>query len=891
MCSGPDLVRIRRPRRGRAVSQVGPAARFATELQALYEAAGCPPHRQLIHQAGRQQPPIQLNAKSLSDWFGGISVPSSDDKVLFLVQYLQATAADRYPAKPLQWWKQLRAAAWQTKQSSRVGRPRTRSASAASAAGNAGGLGRPISEYTALDLEVHRAITIDGQDALPALPPYVPRAHDGKLARVVAAVAAGHSSCAMLVGGSSTGKTRACWEAIQALPEPWRLWHPYDPTRPQAAEAALDQVGPYTVIWLNEAQHYLLTTDPTLGERIAAGLRRVLRDPGRAPVLILGTMWNEYWTTLTTRPDPGAADPHAQARDLLESVDIAVPREFTATDLATLQHLATDDPRLRCAAEHADQGRITQQLAGVPELVRRYRTATATAKALIEAAMDARRLGHPIPIAHHFLEQAGAGYLSDHEWQQTGDDWLEQALAETAKPCHGVPGPLTRIRPRPGEPSATGRPHYRLADYLEQLGRTERAAIFPPAAFWDAAVTLTDPTALTALGGQARARGRYRRAAQLYRQAADQGSTDALMSLADLREQAGDPSGAEQLYRQAADHGNTHALARLVWSRERSGDLSGAEQLYRQAADQGSTKALVSLAHLRERSGDPSGAEDFAQQAADQGTTNALMSLAHLRERSGDPSGAEQLYRQAADHGNIHALMNIARLREQAGDPSSAEQLYRQAADHGNTHALVSLAEMREQAGDPSGAEDLAQQAADQGNTNALVSLADLREQAGDPSSAEQLYRQAAEHGNTNALVRLAEMREQAGDPSGAEDLAQQAANHGKTDALVSLVWSREYAGDPSSAEDLAQQAAEYGNTNALMNLAHLREQASDPSSAEQLYRQAAEHGNTNALVRLAEMREQAGDPSSAEQLYRQAAEHGNTNALVRLAEMREQAG
>lgn len=120
-------------------------------------------------------------------------------------------------------------------------------------------LGRPVGECDPLVLEVHRAIEVTGADR-HSLPPYVSRVHDVRLAEVVCTVVAGASRLAVLVGGSSTGKTRACWEAVQALPERWRLWHPYDPSRPQAAADALAQVGPYTVVWLNEAQHYLLPT-------------------------------------------------------------------------------------------------------------------------------------------------------------------------------------------------------------------------------------------------------------------------------------------------------------------------------------------------------------------------------------------------------------------------------------------------------------------------------------------------------------------------------------------------------------------------------------------------------------------------------------------------------
>jgi len=43
-------------------------------------------------------------------------------------------------------------------------------------------------------------------------------------------------------------------------------------------------------VWLNEAQFYLDPAEAGLGERVAAGLRELLRDLGRAPVLVLATI-------------------------------------------------------------------------------------------------------------------------------------------------------------------------------------------------------------------------------------------------------------------------------------------------------------------------------------------------------------------------------------------------------------------------------------------------------------------------------------------------------------------------------------------------------------------------------------------------------------------------
>ena len=152
-------------------------------------------------------------------------------------------------------------------------------------------------------LEVHRPVLPeDPQPGLPELPAYVSREHDQLLARVVRAAAGGLSGIAVLVGGSSTGKTRACWEALGLLrcQEPgWRLWHPIDPSRPDAALRELPRIGPQTVVWLNEAQFYLEVADGGLGERVAAGLPDLLRDPAQAPVLVLATLWPGFWDILT----------------------------------------------------------------------------------------------------------------------------------------------------------------------------------------------------------------------------------------------------------------------------------------------------------------------------------------------------------------------------------------------------------------------------------------------------------------------------------------------------------------------------------------------------------------------------------------------------------------
>ena len=319
--------------------------------------------------------------------------------------------------------------------------------------------GHPLTEETdPFALEVHRPMEPDAGTSrdLPLLPPYVQRAHDEELARVTQAATEGRSGIAVLVGGSSTGKTRACWETLQIIKDssipdaPWRLWHPIAPSHPEAVLKGLPNVTPHTVIWLNEAQLYLDTPD---GEEVAAALRELLRDDKRAPILILATLWPEHWSTLTTRPGYSAPDPHAQARELLAGCDISVPSAFNETQLRELAD--ADDPRLLQAASYASDGEVAQYLASAPELLSRYENAPPAPKALIHAAMDARRLGVGDSIPLSFLKAAAAAYLTDGEWDSLNDDWLPSSLEQIGESGKGAIAPLTLIRRRPGHSSAS----------------------------------------------------------------------------------------------------------------------------------------------------------------------------------------------------------------------------------------------------------------------------------------------------------------------------------------------------------------------------------------------------------------------------------------------------
>ncbi|MFE4019276.1 helix-turn-helix domain-containing protein [Streptomyces sp. NPDC059101] len=771
------------------------------------------------------------------------------------------------------------------------------------------GPGKPIGEWNPHDLEVHPAGTASGgkrQVAVPepVLPGYVPRGHDRVLATSVAEAAQGHSRMLVLVGTSSTGKTRACWEAVQPLAaQGWRLWHPFDPSRAEAALDELERVAPRTVVWLNEAQHYIGNAD--VGEQVAAALHTLLTHPDRRPVLVLGTLWPEYADQYTALPRPSAADPHSRVRELLAGRTFTVPDTFAPEDLRAATDLAQNGDLLLAdtLTRARSHGRITQDLAGAPELLRRYEQSTPAAKAVLEAAMDARRLGTGLHLPQTFLTDAAIDYLSDHDYDELAEDWAEAAFAELARPVHGKQAPLRRTNTRPqrhppGVPARATGPIpvtgavFRLADYLEQHGRNARRALCPPGSFWDAAHThLTHPNDLYTLAIEACYRWRLQWAYHLACRAADAGMPQALTRLARTKQERGDGKGTEALARQAADSGDTSALLIPARMKEEIGDIEAAEALYRQVADTGNPDALVELARIRGRAGDYEAAESLYCQVADTGNPDALVELARIRERAGDHEAAKSLYRQAADGGSPRALVQLARIREYAGDHEAAETLALQAAHTGGTEALVALARIREYAGDRKAARILALQAADFGDADALIELSRIRERAGDHEAAETLALQAAHTGNDTALLEIVLMRKEAGDGEAAKTLNRQVAEAGDPIALVELALVWKEAGDGEAAETLIRQAAETGDPIALVQLALMRTEAGDGEAAETLIRQAAEAGDSFALFELARIRERAGDHEAAETLALQAAHTGITEALVALALMREEAG
>ncbi|WP_378730596.1 hypothetical protein [Nocardia brasiliensis] len=550
-------------------------------------------------------------------------------------------------------------------------------------------------------VDVHRSITVDPARERDPLPPYVRRDHDDELGERIEAARRGRSGMAVLVAGSSTGKTRALWEALAALRKDggWRWWHPDESADPDAVQA-VESVGPHTVVWLNETQNYLghnVSGDP---QRLARRLRELLADPLRAPVLVLGTLWRDHCNTL-------CRDHTSQVAKLLEGTLIRVPENFVGKDLAAMRAAATD-PRLSEACERAEGGQITQYLAGGPELIARYESAPPATRAVIEVAMDAVRLGHRNILPHSLLHDAAAARMSDSSWDGLAENWFPLVLAEVGEPCKGARGPITPIRDRPlpsrtdrrtghtadrrGRPGP-GTPVYQLADFLDQYGRRERANTIPPIGFWEAAAAHARPGDQHALAQAAWARGLYRDAAQLWKNAADHGHTTAATELVtrlhtvfpDDRRPAAWAAGHAAL-------NETVAVAKLMWQLRKLGADDQARTLAARAAAHVPLDNPGAVADLL-RSLRKLGADDQVQAlvARDPGAQAALdkpqavaVLLAELRELGADDQVQALAVRAAAHvaHDDPWAVARLLRELRRSGADDQVHALAARATAH-----------------------------------------------------------------------------------------------------------------------------------------------------------------------------------------------------------------
>jgi hypothetical protein len=680
---------------------------------------------------------------------------------------------------------------------------------------------RAVTTWSAAQLHVHSAVPgrrpTAGEDFI--LPPYIPRPHDASVQSSIREVAAGQGTRLVLLrGGSCTGKTRTAYEAVRVALPGWRLAYP------KTARALLDLLsGPPipadSVIWLDDLHHLL--NEPG-GEDAAALLRDLLQKPG--PVVLVATAWPDAYRELASTPGPEHADRHYHARALLsEALIIDVPDTFNEVDRQELEYVANGDPSLTVALQAAGpEGALCQTLAAAPELMEHWRDAPDPyGKAVITAAIDARRLGVQAPLPDAFLEAAVPDYLSQDERAQAQRGWFSKAMGYARQPVKRVTSALlavahpTRMGPMPGVSD--------LADYLEQHGASERWGQVPPASFWTAALgELTGGDDLERLALCAFSCGRFRLSRDLNLAALRKGTASAFEGLCFNYVETDRiliPHGRDELISLVRDtddggyslwylgttllsihdeplgggQGTLIAAAELLYDSYETGYLHAAVPLAdictalgldatgiladmkkKKTERAASSPADADRAWWRDRKSEPGIDGSIPPSAllalpARQSLSDDVIRASILRWWRESPDDTQYLLEACFRSGQFDAPMGAARTLLKLPSPAAqrlGESILDRLADDGHNPARMELAgrRIRQWQAEPAADEEVPSdilallEKAAESRTDARRLLGQAERRRGDTSEAERHFRSALDGGNYEVLRELAEI-------------------------------------------------------------------------------------------------------------------------------------
>ncbi|MEU4697424.1 hypothetical protein [Nonomuraea dietziae] len=702
-------------------------------------------------------------------------------------------------------------------------------------------------------LGVHAAI--DAPGAFGDLPVYVERDTDTdpRGVRALVRAAAERGGFVVLVGGSSVGKTRCAFEALRALvPQRWLL-HPGDAAQIRQASA---QPQPRMVIWLDELQRYLGGPDGLDAATVCALLN--------AGALLIATIWPDRYTTYATPPSAGASDPYPVERGVLALADaIHLAAEFTRSERQRARAAAdAGDARIALALRSDDYG-LTQTIAAAPHLVTRWQAADPYAAAVLNAAIDATRLGARSPLSAELLRAAVPGYCTPRQRAIAPASWFETALAYATTELHGAAAALAAI----GTPSAMGQVSgYLVADYLQQHAGYHRRMTRVPATCWQAMVDhLTDAADQRRTGEAAHQRLLYGYAEALYRKAAsdaagplaellaEQGRTEEEAAVLRARAETGVRRAALQLADLLANQGQVDELE----ARADTGDVHAAHRLAGVLAEQGRVDEL----RARAGTGDRYAARLLADLLARQGRVEEL----EARAETGDNYAARRLAGLLIEQGRVDTL----KARAMAGDPDAAHRLADLLAERGRVEEAIVIWRTQAKTGGGYASGRLADLLAERGRMGEAIEIWRARAETGDRYAARRLAHLLAEQGQEGEL----RTRAQTGDRDAADRLIDLLADQGRVEELK----ARAETGDKYAAHQLSNLLADQGRVEELGT----RARSGDGHAARLLADLLAEEGRVEELKARAEI----GDKYAVHRLVDLLAEQGRVEELKARAE------
>lgn len=666
----------------------------------------------------------------------------------------------------------------------------------------------------------------------------------------------------VMVGNSCVGKTRLLYEAAREVLPDFEVLAPDLGDGNRVNRVAEARHRPRRlIVWLDELQRFLAGPYLTAGSTpiSSAAVRRLLGADD--PVVIVGTLWPEYKAELRALDQDNNSDRvrprFPDAMDILNNsrLNELTLEPFSAAERQAAARLADRDPRLHTAVADTNY-KVTEVLAGAPELVRRYEQASQEQRAILDAAIDARRVGLWTPVAEQLLCKAARGYLST---AHPDDSWFGPALAELTsadRPHDRATAPLAAVT-NDERREVIG---YLVADYLLQRLVHQRRSVRLPALAWKALVDHDHaPDDVERLAASADKRLLYQYAEPLYVRI-HAGRSDVVRRLADIVLGQGRTDEAIDALRYCARGGHREAQRRLVdllVVKERTDEL-------RNRAGAGDGYAAYRLAPLLVEQGNVDEAIEVLQRRSEQ------RPLIAVPEETPDARiRTEPWYHKIMDAEDAEAVKRLATLLTGQGRHAEAIDVLRDRADRGDGSSaglLDDLLANRTESELEAAAETddwrarlcLADRLVKQGRADEAMLLLRLAVDAGDLRGSNRLADLLGAAGRIEEAIEVLRIGIDAGDLRNSQRLSELLLGQGRADEAIEVLRRRVDAGrlreaqgplvgdSPVYAEArLAELLRELGRVDAL----RARSEAGDDRAGQHLGELLIEQGHVDEAI------------------------------------------
>ncbi|WP_027346867.1 hypothetical protein [Hamadaea tsunoensis] len=634
-----------------------------------------------------------------------------------------------------------------------------------------------------ITFNIHAAIPLAAPaDRLTAMyPKYIPRDLDDLLRKWLRHRADG-SGIVVLVGPTAAGKSRTLFEALRHELPGWRLYIPAD-------GADLDELVrhrprlDHTVILLDELQTYFtnrpLTAD-TVKFLLAGRAGRVLLAGTIRPVdleAIVGpqTGIGQQMNSDAYQVMRMLASPSGRQAGAEPAIRLDLPGRLSPAEQARAAEIARADPRIALASERASDHAVIPTLAGATELIRHWTGdgADTAGRAVITAAVLARRCGHPDVLPAEVLAALAVALLAGRGAAPLTADWFKAAIAWAEEPVRGQIAAVRQVRTQAGRIDG-----YYVSDILVGHSLDERdpevAGALADETSWRQLVDVATPDACGDIGSAAYRRGLSTIAESAWVKAADRGNRLATRRLALLLYELGEHLRARRWLDRGVAARDPAAMTLAASLEEHEGRPAAAEALLLQAIDEGDVYALGQIGFFLRVHGRDDESESWYARAAEGGDANAMTNLGYAHLKREDLDGAERWNLAAARLGHAGAMQNLAVVCRERGDGDGMRTWLLRAAETGYALALADDRRIRPWPGE----------SGDEGISNSILDYARVLLADGDRDEALKWFQRGGELGDSRCAAAAADLLDSDGLRARAAELAYENLRLNRADLL-----------------------------------------------------------------------------------------------------------